>query len=715
MLSCPKTVALALLGLLTVGQFPAGQDRSGAMTGDKHKRATLYPHRAPWVTYAGRVVSQSGEPVAKAVVEVGQRTTHTDEKGHFRLTVPSKWGDRHVVNIRKDGFGLVSKIFRGGAEGGLWVMPEATTADIDPTRVNTIVNTRRVPACAGTLRSQVDWTRYEYRKVPRRINDHGQYVGEASAAVKEALAFAEAGTTCNPGIALTIPANSLADGGGNSPTANVTVSVSTVDIYEPGAMPGDFTVDAGTKSGYMVTYGAATVTVGSGGKFYQLKKGAEATLTIPVNAAQKKQVRELPSTIPFLLYDEQQGVWRLAGEAKLDPKREAYVAKVAHFSAFNMDLVKTDQACVRVDSSDIASDYNLEVSFSYLGQAIVRTLSVDNTPEKLHVLYNLPPTTDIGLQALRQVSGQWVPITDTVSVNTGTPQNPSDPNLPAYPYTACNSQAILTERPMAPILSGPPTSTGPFTLSWDYTWTGLASTADGYQLEEESTTPSTTGFRVIYETVNDNDRRTHVDYPITKTTGNYRYRVCAYDEGICEPYSNVVFVQVNTAGTTPTPRTLRIINDLDNRVDSSNIDWGKLNGIIRVRVGTTCSGVIAGQGERMYAGESTTNVADLQVISPAYLQNSSFRDFDVSNVTLAADNTYCVLIQTGWWDTIFDVNTFEFLYYEKRNSMVLNCSGVCCIEKWATIQISQPFFEPEVIRASDFLPYRSWPGHSSCP
>lgn len=391
------------------------------------------------VIFSGQVVSTWDKAIESANVEINGKIVKTNSNGHFKIA--AKPSNRFVMNIRKKGFGLVSKIYTTGIQDGLWVMTKATTQFLDPTKDILIKDIRPPDICKGTLSSRVDWSRYPNRRIPRYIDSEGLISWEVPEEVKKAIEFAENCNTCNPGISITIPANSLVDSNGNLPIGNVTVSLSTVDIYDPSSMPGDYTVDLGNRTGYMLTYGAGTVNASSNGKKYILKKGTKSTLTIPINSAQLRQTTKLAKSIPFLLYDEKKGVWRVFGEAKLDVEKNAYVAEIDHFSAFNMDLVKTDQACVHIDSSAINQDYELEISIPYAGDVIVRTVSVDNTPEKIHTVYNLPSYTNIVLRAFNQE----VPITDTITVNTGEPQDPADPNCPIYPYTACNSQVVLTE------------------------------------------------------------------------------------------------------------------------------------------------------------------------------------------------------------------------------------------------------------------------------
>ncbi len=406
--------------------------------------------------FSGRVVSTDREAVAGAQVEVNGKTMDTSDEGYFKIEVkPDK---RYVMNIRNDGFGLLSKTYTTGVQEGHWTMTPATVQSFDPTQAIILRNIRTSDVCNGTLSSRVNWSEYPSRRVPHFIDSAGTVSNNVSDEVRAAIAFVEQGDICNPGISLTLPPNSLVDANGTPPAGMVQATISTVDIYDPDSMPGDYTVTANGTSGYMVTFGAGGIVIkGEEDTTYQLREGTHATLTIPINPAQLKRVKKPERTIPLLIYDEKAGVWKQTGEATLNERGDAYVAQLSHFSSFNMDLVKTDQACVRINSNAIDRDYLLEVTVPYGVDVIYRSYLVDNTPVKWHVIYNLPSNTDISLRAFEVAVGITIPITDTIVVNTGNPQNPATPNLPDYgdpndPYPACNSQVELTE---APATTGP--------------------------------------------------------------------------------------------------------------------------------------------------------------------------------------------------------------------------------------------------------------------
>ena len=424
----PLLTLLSLLtafGLLAVGCSGVPKTKPGDTLIEEPTRPT--PMRE-LVVFSGRVVSTLEKAVAGARVEVEGEVVETQADGYFKIT--AKPGRRYVLNIRKDGFGLLSRIYTTGVQEGHWIMTPGTVQSFDPTQPALLTNVRAPDVCNGPLSSQVDWGEYPSRRVPHFIDGTGAVSNVVSDEIRSAIAFVEQGDTCNSGISLSLPANSLVSASGTPPVGDVRATISTVDIYDPYSMPGDYTVIADEARGYMVTFGAGGIVMGDEETSYQLKKGAVATLTIPINRAQLRLVERPEETIPLLLYDEKEGVWKKKGVARLNDEADAYVAKLSHLSTFNMDLVKTDQACLSINSETIAGDYFLEVTFSYDGDVVNRSYLVDNTPEKLHAVYNLPSYTDVALRAFEPIVGVTIPITDTIVVNTGAPQNPATPNLP---------------------------------------------------------------------------------------------------------------------------------------------------------------------------------------------------------------------------------------------------------------------------------------------
>lgn len=404
------------------------------------------------IIFSGQVVSNAGKPIETAEVEVSGEITKTDAQGFFQLQAKRAKDERYVMNIRKSGFGPVSRIYDRGIQGVKWTMTQGTTVVVDPRQAIMVQDTSSRTNCLGSLSSRVDWSQYPEQRKPRFFDTNGQpIIRELPPELREALDILASRTECSPGISISIPANSLVDASGSPPTGSVEVTVSTVDLYTPDSMPGDMSVEMEGEAAYMQSFGAGTVSITASGKPFQLKKMSKAKITIPVDPTQFKVKAPIKPTIPFLRYDEKKGLWKILGTAKLNAQGDAYTAEVGHLSTFNTDLVKTNQACVKIDSSQITDTYSLEVIIP-MGNGtapVVRTFTIspDYSQEdaNLHAIYNLPSDTWIMLIAIREnPPNNFVPL-GTFVVPTGGPQNPSTPNRPEYNYFACQSQVALHE------------------------------------------------------------------------------------------------------------------------------------------------------------------------------------------------------------------------------------------------------------------------------
>ena len=394
------------------------------------------------VVFSGRVVSTAGGPIAAAQVTVNGKPATCDATGFFRLHVPP--GKRYVLNVSKSGFSFASRIFDRGVIGGIYPLRPATVVTADPTTDIEVQDRRSGRECPGPPS-----LRFDAKTFPGGINPVWQDgKGNVIAPRKDALlslARYRHQEGCGPGVRIRIPANSLEDHSGNPPAGPVQIALSTVDLMSPDQMPGDYTVarpSGGTR--VMESYGAATVEITSGGAPLNLKAGATGEVVLPVDPAQLAAGATLPPTIPILFYDQVQGTWREEATAQL--QGSAYVAKVTHFSAINTDLVKTNQACVRVDASHpgLPGSFRMQVIIPLGPTVAPRVLDrpIDNSLQKEHVIYNLPTSTNITLAPYDPATA--VPF-GTFVVNTGGAQSPTDPNLPfGPPYVACSTLVVLS-------------------------------------------------------------------------------------------------------------------------------------------------------------------------------------------------------------------------------------------------------------------------------
>jgi mono/diheme cytochrome c family protein/cytochrome c5 len=462
--------------------------------------------------FGGTVSDPNGTPIERAQVEVNGRLTNTNSKGWFSFNVPI--ADRYVMNIRKPelesgstfGYGTASYIYRGSVPVGSWTLRRAQVTTVDPTQPITLQQKRGKRDCQNSRASLIDWTPYlqpglfdwqDQHGNSQALSDFGkrdakgvQNVMRMLSRINPNLVKPLSQTTgiggtiddrklpCGRGIKVNIPANSLVETGTNlPPNGNVRLALSTINLTTGDQMPGDYSVldSSGNLSG-MESFGAGSVEIGDASKRYNLKPGAEAKVTIPVDVTQLTGGASLEPTIPLLFYDEKKGVWLPEGKATLtgSGSNTAYTAKVKHFSTINADILKSGQSCVavEVDSSlDSLRPFNVEVvmqpSVVNPGVIQVRTLNVD-TP-KTNAIYNLPNNSDIVLTPI--VSGT-LPDGSTGNVpagvfvvNTGGPQTGGAgapvPNPDGTYYAEsggvatgpCASRVILS-RLNPPVLSG---------------------------------------------------------------------------------------------------------------------------------------------------------------------------------------------------------------------------------------------------------------------
>jgi hypothetical protein len=355
--------------------------------------ATCLMHCGPEkdrVCFSGKVVDNKGNPVVGALVSFGGRktkATETSKNGSFEICIER--GDRYVLNITKLGFGLVSKILMdtvGNASTNVEVMmTTATIEEIEPEEQDEVVvvqditpTTSEPPSATvpeNSVRSPLD-------TIPFVYDGNGQLVAfQASPAIggsyQAAQAFEEqiigASVEVNPQDLEEDPSGAAAgfmQVENDSKKGAITASLSTIDIYNPDGMPGDYTVrNIDGCANYMQTFGAADINFYREGKRLQLKKGTFAKLTIPVDTiVLLASGTRIPRTIPLFVYDKETGEWRRDGNnvGVLNKERTAYVAKLSHFSVYNMDIEFGSPACYRMCNSatvgNIPTTYYMEIT-----------------------------------------------------------------------------------------------------------------------------------------------------------------------------------------------------------------------------------------------------------------------------------------------------------------------------------------------------------------
>ncbi len=392
--------------------------------------------------FSGTLRDASGVPLAGAEVTVGGSSTSTDREGRFVLK--GRWArpERWVLQARLPGYAPVSKIFAQGDDDLKLTTVETTVQNFDPASAMVLRDTRT--RCIGSLTDGIDWDARPLARFPQVIDASGNRVtGPPPPAARRVLDFASGSLPCSSGFQISIPANGLVAASGQAVREQVELEVSTIDLYSPDGMPGDYTVASDEGAAFMESFGAGTAEARSGGEVLQLAKGTKATIEIPVDRAQIEAGAKVPPKIPMLRYDGASGTWLEIGSFTLDTGRMVYVGEVGHLSAFNADVIKTDPACIRFDASAMGGAFDLVITApTSSGGFRHRTHSVTPNPAQanpdLHAVYNLPPNAWVVLRALRGGNplGTWV-------VETAAPW--SGTGAPTYDYAPCGTIFALSE------------------------------------------------------------------------------------------------------------------------------------------------------------------------------------------------------------------------------------------------------------------------------
>lgn len=508
------------------------------------------------VNFTGYVRATNGTPVKAAKVKICGEVTETDSAGYFKLSAPPV--GRYIVNIYKEGYGLISRILKAGLTGGVFVLEKGYTETVDPKKgVNIKTPDTMVPA--ATLSQRVDWKKYPKQAIP---SARGNSKGDFPEKLKKAMKIHDEENLFNSGFSVVIPPDSLVDEKGNAPKGKVNVTISDVQLIAPGSMPGDYTATGDAGEGFMVSFGAGKVYIYDDQAAYNLRKGSTAKLSIPVDKVLVKFAEDrIPSEIQSFIYNRTRGIWEQIGTLNYKKGDAAFEAETSHFSEFNADLIKTDQSCICL-YSQIAGPYRLEVTIPMEETGpVVRYYDVeDDTP--LHALYNLPNYTDVTLRAFReQTDGTVIPL-GTFVANTNGPQDPTRPNRPVYPYNACKAfltvydESIVENKPFLTVFGG---SSGispdrEFNLLWLYAWEDEAGLDSGDIFELEESVDPGSGFSPI-----GTYPHTETGVRLQREYGTYWYRVRTREDGNYSAYSDPIKVDVQEVSET---RTLTVENDL---------------------------------------------------------------------------------------------------------------------------------------------------------
>jgi hypothetical protein len=305
--------------------------------------------------FTGTVVNNFGTPVEGATVVINEIEMVTKKDGAFKLTVKKQTVDRYKVSVSKFGYGMFQRKFNTPFKERRIVLTQGTIASFEP---NTDIEIRDSQAAESPLSSpllQFDTTKL-FKIVPKVYDQSGKLVNLGyPAETGNTLAYLRIPPVPSSGMQVSIPRGSIETVNNTDPVGKIDVSVSTVDLFNPDGMPGDYNVrlknenESEYRLGSMDSYGAGSVEMkDANGTKCKLKSGATAKISIPIYPMVHKFARgNVPEKIPLLYFLEDEGVWEVQGEATINSAGDAYEAEVSHFSVINMDLVWVDPSCLK--------------------------------------------------------------------------------------------------------------------------------------------------------------------------------------------------------------------------------------------------------------------------------------------------------------------------------------------------------------------------------
>lgn len=361
--------------------------------------------------FTGQVVDLTGNPIKDAEVEIisdgnPNPIVKTNAQGYIATNVQG--ADRYVLNVRKEGYALNSRIYDKAVTGARWLLRPAQVVIVDPTKDIVLTHKRSQRECTGPISRQASLgIAGESLLVPQWQDGKGNVIDTPEAqlitqeiksrfnpsslkkvSVTETVSVQRTASTrgqlsikqlelqrtatlkrivdgqrrtqpdkqevvlphklrlpdCGPGVSVSIPANTIVDANDNLVTTPIKLTISTIDVLSPQQMPGDESVISASGQGGYIESFGAGALDLPAGM--KLRSGGSAKVVIPVDRSRKIGGAPLPATVPLLSYDEKRGLWTEEGSLSLQTVNgvQSYVGQAKHFSPFNADNVKVTGA-----------------------------------------------------------------------------------------------------------------------------------------------------------------------------------------------------------------------------------------------------------------------------------------------------------------------------------------------------------------------------------
>lgn len=210
---------------------------------------------------------------------------------------------------------------------------------------------------------------------------------------------------------------------------------------------------------------------------------------------------------------------------------------------------------------------------SHTATVSVTSDEADNSPVQITVTFDVatPSSYSLTVTSADPNMGSVSRTPSQTSYDAGSAASVEAEPFTGHEFTGWTGDLTATENPLSvtmdrdlsltatfrinpPALSGPSTTLSPFTLTWTMQWpcynsfggSCLATSHDGYQLEESTTSPSDGFTRILTSATRSSPFTTQ----LTRSPGTYYYRVRAVGESWVSPYSDVLTVEVTSGEAT---------------------------------------------------------------------------------------------------------------------------------------------------------------------
>jgi hypothetical protein len=241
---------------------------------------------------SGKIINlATGQAVTGAIVKIDTKSQSTDTNGDFNITNLPQDGNL-TINIVKQGYVTTNK---------------AATFDTGTTTTNIEISLLAIQHSQPLSTTQLE-------------NELIIQIPDSAAQI-------------------ILPANSLVDSTGASPTSTVTVELTTIDpSSNTNAMPGDYTALGTQGEAQLIeSYGALVTTFkDSNGNKLTLAQNTTATIRIPVSTRSNATP---PAIIPLYYFDPARLKWIQEGEATLNSAGNYYEGEVASIAIWNADIL----------------------------------------------------------------------------------------------------------------------------------------------------------------------------------------------------------------------------------------------------------------------------------------------------------------------------------------------------------------------------------------